>query len=328
MGQRHLQNIKDMGLDLAGVCDALEATLKEAGESFQLPAEQCFTETEKLLAEAKPECLIIATTAPSHAELVIAAAKAGCRYILCEKPMAVSVQQCHDMVEACRELGTHLAINHQMRFMEQYTRPKSLLESERFGGLTTIQVLAGNFGLSMNGTHYIEMFRFLTGEDPETVQAWFGEEKVPNPRGEQFEDRGGCLRLVSPKGIRFYLDASTDQGHGVRVLYGSRNGQIFVDELEGKMIPTVRLSEHAAMPTTRYGMPWEEYEESISPADSLKPSRDVLGALLAGKNYPSGEEGLVIIRTMLAAYHSHENQNRIVRLDEEGLPLDRVFPWA
>ena len=57
-----------------------------------------------------------------------------------------------------------LAVNHQMRFMEQYLTPKAIIEGDAFGGLTSVTVVGGNFGLSMNALHYFEMFRFMTGE--------------------------------------------------------------------------------------------------------------------------------------------------------------------
>ena len=104
-------------------------------------------------------------------------------------------------------------------------------------------------------------------------------------------------------------------------------GAIFVDELAGKMNWTVRQAEHRDMPTTRYGMPWEEGERDIPPADALVPSLRVLEALLADKNYPTGEDGLGAVRALVAAHVSAEENHRVVRLDEQ-LPETLVFPWA
>jgi hypothetical protein len=223
-----------------------------------------FADAAEMLVQVKPEVLIIATTAPVHAKLTCLAAENGVKAILCEKPMATSLADAQRMIDTCAKSGTNLAINHQMRFMDQYTLPKAMLDSEQFGGVTSIHVSAGNFGLAMNGSHYFEMFRYIAGEPAAEVQAWFSADKVPNPRGPQFEDRAGSVRLVTASGVRFTLDASSDQGHGVRVSYTARHGQIFVDELGGKMNWTVRQAEHREMPTTRYGMPWEEGARDIA----------------------------------------------------------------
>src|SRR6202011_1760635 len=136
------------------------------------------------------------------------------------------------------------AINHQMRFMEQYTRSKAIVHSEAFGRLGSVTVVAGNFGLAMNGIHYFEMFRFITDEPTIAVSARFSSETVPNPRGPQFVDRAGTIRLETPSGARFYMDASADQGHGMQVVYAGRHGRLTVDELAGHATLVARRPEH------------------------------------------------------------------------------------
>ena len=327
MGLRHLDNLLALKLDVVGVSDPFDTARLAAQSTAQLSDDCLFADAAEMLMQVKPEVLIIATTAPVHAKLTCLAAENGVKAILCEKPMATSLADAQRMIDTCAKSGTKLAINHQMRFMDQYTIPKAMLDSEQFGGVTSIHVSAGNFGLAMNGSHYFEMFRYIAGEPAAEVQAWFSADKVPNPRGPQFEDRAGSVRLVTASGVRFTLDASSDQGHGVRVSYTARHGQIFVDELGGKMNWTVRQAEHREMPTTRYGMPWEEGARDIAPADALVPSLRVLEALLAGENYTTGEDGLAAVRALVAAHVSDEQQHRIVRLDE-ALPETQIFPWA
>lgn len=327
MGLRHLDNLLALKLDVVGVSDPYDQARAAAKDKAVLSDEALFVDATEMITQSRPEVLIIATTAPAHAALTCLAAENGVKAILCEKPMATSLADAQRMMDTCAKSGTKLAINHQMRFMDQYTIPKGMLDSEQFGGVTSIHVSAGNFGLAMNGSHYFEMFRYMAGEPAAEVQAWFSADKVPNPRGPQFEDRAGSVRLVTASGVRFTLDASSDQGHGVRVSYTARHGQIFVDELGGKMNWTVRQAEHREMPTTRYGMPWEEGARDIAPADALVPSLRVLEALLAGENYTTGEDGLAAVRALVAAHVSDEQQHRIVRLDE-ALPETLIFPWA
>ena len=327
MGRRHVRVVRDLGLELVGLADASAPALEAARSEDGLPADALFTDIARLLEERRPECVVVATTTPGHADLTCRAAEAGARFILCEKPMAVSLAECDRMLKTCRQRGTQLAINHQMRFMEQYTVPRALLESEAFGGLRSVLVSAGNFGMAMNGTHYFEMFRFMTGEAPATATAWFSAGAVPNPRGLQFEDRAGSVRLETRSGKRFYMDVSDDQGHGVKVTYSARNGQITVDELAGVMVLDVRQDEHRALPTTRYGMPNRREERRIAPADAVAPSRAVLEALLSGSSYPTGEEGRLAVAALVAAYVSDEQDHMPIRVDA-GLPADRAFPWA
>jgi len=328
MGQRHIQVVRDLKLELVGICDQNPDTLSTVGREHDLAAERQFTDVSTLLEQTLPECVVIATTAPTHSPYTCLAAEAGAKYILCEKPMAVSLSECDRMLDACRSNNVKLAINHQMRFMEQYIEPKRIAESEAFGGLKSVTVVAGNFGMAMNGTHYFEMFRYMTDEAPEEVTAWFSGEKVGNPRGPQFEDRAGSVRITTASGKRFYMDISADQGHGMKVIYSGAYGQIMIDELAGDMYVDVREEQYRELPTTRYGMPRVASASKIAPADSTAPTRAVLEALLKDENPPTGEDGRLAVAALVAAYVSAENGHVPVRVDDARLPQERVFPWA
>lgn len=328
MGRRHVQAAQSLGFDICGICDVNSDVLAQTERDHGVPEGRRFADLGAMLAAARPDCLVIATTAPTHAPFTCQAAEAGVPFVLCEKPMAVSLAECDRMIAACRKSGTALAVNHQMRFMEQYLEPKKLAASEAFGGLRSVSVSAGNFGFSMNALHYFEMFRFMTDEAPRLVTAWFSPEIVPNPRGPQYQDRAGCVRVVTASGRRFYLDCSADQGHGMYVLYGTRYGQIAVDELYGDMATAAREEVHRILPTTRYGMPADRTRKVIEPASVIGPTAAVLQALVTKQDYPSGEDGRQAAAVLVAAYESAERGHVAIDLERDALPLDRTFPWA
>lgn len=327
MGLRHLEVVRHLGLDLAAVCDLRADVVAETLASAELPARCGYTDLADLLGECRPECLIVATTADAHCDSVCAAAEAGVRAILCEKPLAVSLAQCDRMISLCEERGVHLAVNHQMRFMEQYTRAKQICSSDAFGGLSSVTVVAGNFGISMNGTHYFEMFRYMTDEPPREVEAWFAPDPVASPRGPRFADRAGAVRITTARGRRLYLDAGADQGHGLTVVYAGPYGQLSVDELSGWLRLVAREERHRAEPSTRYALSAAETEERIAPADSVAPSAAVLDALVRASGYPTGEDGRLAVAALVAAHVSDESGHVPVPV-ADGLPRDRIFPWA
>lgn len=328
MGRRHIEVIRRLGLELVGVCDANPESLATANRESGVPVPLLFSEARALFETASPDCVVIATTAPSHCDLTCMAAESGASFVLCEKPMATSLADCDRMIAACAANETRLAVNHQMRFMEQYTTPKQLLESDAFGGLTSITVVAGNFGLSMNGSHYFEMVRFMMSEPVVGISAWLSSGLVPNPRGPNFEDRAGSVRAETESGRRFYMEIGDDQGYGVLSIYGARYGQIVVDELSGTMRLTFREEQHRQLPTTRYGMPAVSETRQIAPADAVTPSQAVLSALLAGEDYPSGEDGRLAVASVVAAHLSDEQMHRAVSPTDSELPRERSFPWA
>lgn len=327
MGRRHVEVLRALDVELAGVADVMASSLQAVEEECGVPRDRLFADPAEALRSARADLVVIATTAQSHAELTCAAADAGARFILCEKPMATSLADCDRMLSACAKTGARLAINHQMRYMAQYVEPKRLLASPEFGGVTSISVVAGNFGMAMNGTHYLEMFRYVTEDTPATVSGWFSADEVPNPRGPQFRDRAGVLRLEGHAGKRFHMDIGSDQGHGMLVVYGARHGRIVVDELAGWMHTVHRKAEHRELPTTRYGMPSVEERVTIAPADVIEPTRRVVQDLIEGGDHPDGACGRLAVAALVAAYHSDENGHIPVRLDG-ALPAERRFPWA
>lgn len=328
MGVRHIEAIRLLGMSVAGVADVNPQARTAAQESFGLDASACFVDGVEMLRTARPVALVVATTAPSHAALVREAAGLGVRFILCEKPMATSLADAREMMTACQRAGAALAINHQMQFMEQYTRVKSLIDSPELGPLASILVGASNFGLAMNASHYFEMFRYVSGQPVCRVSAWFEESRLANPRGPQFEDRSGRVFAQSADGISMYMDFSVNAGNGVNAIYICRNGQIVVDELNGAMRIISRKAEFRELPTTRYGMPSDIRTESIAPADVVKPTKALWEAFLAGKPYPDGSAGYHALACCVAAHASHEDGGKSVFLNDQALPLDQQFNWA
>ena len=124
--------------------------------------------------------------------------------------MAVFIDEFKKMINACNVSNSLLAINHQMRFIEQYQIIKELSSSEEFGGLKSVNVSASNFGLAMNGSHYFEIFRYLTGYKNKEVSFSNDEENVRNPRGNEFRDNSGQLFAVNEAGQRLYMELGGD----------------------------------------------------------------------------------------------------------------------
>jgi len=327
MGRRHIQTIRQLGLELVGILDISRDSLKLAQDEQGLSDELLFTDVDRLFSEATPECLIVATTANSHCSLTCMAAKHRTKYVLVEKPMAVSLEECDRMIEVCKRHGTKLAVNHQMRFMPEYIEPKRLIDTEAFGGLKSMTVVAGNIGFSMNGTHYFEAFRFLTGEYPVEVTAWFSKELVLNPRGTRFQDRAGSLRAVTASGKRLYMEIGADQGHGLRTTYACRTGMITIDEAARELFSTERTEQNRQLPLTRVGMPGVNHQRKFEFRGVVDTTADVITALLLDRNSVSGEDGRSAIELLVGAYQSADLGGMPVRLDDK-LDRSKKFPWA
>lgn len=328
MGRAHALAAKELGFKIDAVCDIKQDAVDRLGNEFDVGPARRFIDPQKMFAGGLSGLVLIATTADTHHSMTCAAAKAGAAYILCEKPMAASIAQCSEMISVCKANCTRLAINHQMRFMAQYTLVREILDSGRIGRLASMNVVGGNFGLAMNGSHYIEAFHYLTGTWPVSACGWFAGNSIPNPRGPNFFDQAGEFRFVGETGQRLVLSIGPDQGHGMTVTYAGEYGHIFVDELEGEAIITSRLPEHRNMPTTRYGMPWARETRRFPQADNVGPTRAVMAALIAGANYPDAEAGRKIVSALAACHASAENGSLPVSIADDTLVAGRQFSWA
>ncbi|MBR1199483.1 Gfo/Idh/MocA family oxidoreductase [Bradyrhizobium sp. AUGA SZCCT0158] len=328
MGRAHALAAQKLGLSLDAVCDVRAESVRDIGDQFGVADNRRFTNAEDLFASGLDGTVMIATTADTHHLLTCGAAKAGAKAILCEKPMASSLAQCDEMIATCAKAGARLAINHQMRFMPAYQIVKEVLDSGKLGRLGSMNVIAGNFGLAMNGSHYIEAFHYLTGTWPVSASAWFSGGKLPNPRGPNFFDQAGEVRFLGESGQRLTFSIGPDHGHGMTVTYAGEYGHMFVDELEGEAIITSRLPEHRAMPSTRYGMPWERETRRFPQADNVEPTRGVIAALIEGRNYPDGQSGRRIVAALAACHASADNGNRPVTLAENEAAAASMFSWA
>jgi len=329
MGQRHAEVLRSMSIDIVAVADPLHAARTQVAQDMLGVATPALFETlQQLLEYRVPDLLVISTTADVHSNQALQAIKAGVRMILLEKPVATSLADCVRLSNLCNNTNCRIAVNHQMRFLPQYNIPQELLASEKFGGFRSMNVAAGNFGMAMNAIHFFEAFRLLAKEPPDRVSAWFDSDSLPNPRGAQFKDVSGCIRVTTASGHRLYIDASADQGHGSQVTYMARNGRIAIDELTGDMTTVVRKPEHRDAPTTRYGMPVMIEQHQIPPCELVESTKAVMQALISGENYPTLTDATLAVKTLVAAYHSQRQGGTEVPLASIADDDPEVFPWA
>lgn len=327
MGRRHIEVLKSLNIELIGVVDTSIDSLKIVKEQFMIKDDLTYLSLEEFLENNIPDFAIIATTADSHFSLTCILAEFGVKFILVEKPFAISLEQAKKMLEICNNKFCKIAVNHQMRYINHYLKIKEIINNKNYGGLRSITITTGNFGFSMNAIHYFELFRFMTDENPYEVTAWFSNENVKNPRGEQFEDKAGCIRITSKSGKRLYIDASADHGHGIIVNYFARNGFIISNELTGEINYTVRENEYLNLPTTRYAMPSDSYSEKIPIDDIILSTSHLIHDLLYSTNYVSGDFGFLSLMTLVAAYESAMNDNKSIILTQTTL-FNKEFPWA
>jgi predicted dehydrogenase len=102
-------------------------------------AKRWYADWQALLQDPEIEAVYIATPVNQHAEQTIAAAKAG-KHVLCEKPMAMTVRECEQMLEACEANNVRFGIAYYRHFYPVVQRIKQLLTANEIGIPVVVQL--------------------------------------------------------------------------------------------------------------------------------------------------------------------------------------------
>jgi len=85
-----------------------------------------------IFGDSRVDAVVICTPTFTHADLVIAAARAG-KHVLVEKPMALTVGDCRRMIDACSDAGVKLAVGQTVRFWGAFLRLRQLIDDGDIG---------------------------------------------------------------------------------------------------------------------------------------------------------------------------------------------------
>ena len=187
--------IKRMGdrlgerIEFVGLVDVNEEVLKETGARLGLGSDQLFTDYEEACAKVKADFCGIATPPQFHARQAIAALEAGMP-VLCEKPIADTLEAAKAMAAKARQTGLPCAIIQNYRYAPNKQEVVRIREENRLGRLQHIFGRYAcdyrqyeswgkawrhdmDFSLLFEGSvHHFDMLRFLSGGDCECFQGF------------------------------------------------------------------------------------------------------------------------------------------------------------
>jgi len=164
------------------ICGRTEAEVAEAAKTYGWESYE--TSWEKLIARDDVDLVDISTPVNLHKDIAIAAAKAG-KHILCEKPMAMSLDEAKEMLEAVEKAGVKHMIGFNYRRVPAIILAKRLIDEGALGKIYHFRAMylqdwiidpdfplvwrlrkevAGSGALGDMGAHIIDLARFLVGE--------------------------------------------------------------------------------------------------------------------------------------------------------------------
>jgi myo-inositol 2-dehydrogenase/D-chiro-inositol 1-dehydrogenase len=130
-GKQHAQAIAGLpGLTLAAIACNSEDSARAAAAAY--PNARITRNWRELLDDAGVDTVDVATPNHLHAEVAIAALRAG-KDVLLEKPMATTIADCDALLAAERETGRLVSVGHELRQSAQWGRIKTLIDDDVIG---------------------------------------------------------------------------------------------------------------------------------------------------------------------------------------------------
>jgi predicted dehydrogenase len=255
------------------------------------------------------DAVYIALPNSLHAEYTVRAARAGV-HVLCEKPMAVTADECEQMIDACEEHRVKLMIAYRLHFEEINLKAVDLVRRGRIGepkffnssfsmtvrqnDIRTKKSLGGGTLYDI-GVYCINAARYLFRAEPKEVMAISVNSGVAKFR-EIDESTGALLRFDGER-IATFVTSFNAADLGSYHIVGTK-GQLHVD-------PAYEYAESLAYELTVNG---KTTRKRIGKRDQFAPELLYFSDCILNDRMPepSGEEGLQDVRIVQALYESAE----------------------
>ena len=209
---------------LAGVVSGDAKKRQQWMETHQLDVKNVYSydNFDDIAANRDIDVVYVVLPNAMHAEFVIRAARAG-KHVICEKPMATTLDDCRKMIRACREAGVKLSLGYRLHFDPFNQEMMRLGQNQILGSVDRViakhcmevgdpaqwrlkRDLAGGGPLMDLGIYCIQGALYTIGELPVAVTATFQRKRNP----EKFRDveEGIDWQMEFPLGITAACETS------------------------------------------------------------------------------------------------------------------------
>jgi glucose-fructose oxidoreductase len=304
--------------ELAALISDDSTKLKQLCRKYHVPKYCHYEDYDAFLAGGNVDAVYITVPNSLHRDFTVRAARHGV-HILCEKPLAVTEEECHEMIKACADNQVRLMTAYRLHFEKANLEAIRIVNSGKIGeprifqSLFTMQVKPGNIRLKKStgggtlydvGVYCINAARYLFRDEPKEVFAYSA--KNGDPRFAEVDEMTTAV-LRFPKNRLASFTTS----------FGAADTSVYtVTGTQGSL-----KMDHAY----EYSDP---IEMEVKINDNVKrrkfPVRDQFGAeilyfsdciLRNREPEPSGIEGLLDVHIVRSLYESAET-GRPVQLKE------------
>jgi predicted dehydrogenase len=303
--------------DLVAVCDLRPEALASFRQTWGdvWPEVATYTDAEAMFREMQPDLVSIATSDHAHAGLCVAAAEAGARGILCEKPIATTLADADRMIDACERHGIPLSIEHTRRWDPVFLEARRLVRSGDLGPVRTIvtEMFSQRAMLFRNGTHLIDLIPFFAGQPARWLVADLEEgfEEYAQYSGDGGRDpdlepyASAYIRFAG--GVRAFYNSYKVTMPGSQVTITCDGGRVEVSDRGGRVI---RGESNWAWAASELRAGRYRYERQLAAVEELIQAVEKPGTELIS----SGREARKTLEIILAMLRSHTTGNSRVNL--------------
>ena len=148
MGHEHEKMLLDLpGIKLIGFADIDPKQLEDVTEGLKR-----YASNEELMADPEVDVVLIAANNKFHKDLVIQAANAK-KDIICEKPIAMSLEELDEMEAAVKKNGVKFTVHHQRRFDPDFRTAKAVYDSGTLGDIYCVKSMLYGFNGNIHDWH-------------------------------------------------------------------------------------------------------------------------------------------------------------------------------
>jgi predicted dehydrogenase len=200
-GKIHARNFARsvVGAELYAIVDPVEETALSA--CSELGINKYFLDYKDALEDDNIDAVVVVTPTIFHRDIVNAAAAAG-KHILCEKPMAMTEEECSAMIKAVNDGGVKLQLAFMRRFDESFLHAKERIDAGEIGDVVLVKSLThgpsipkpwmydikkSNGPLAEVSSHDIDALHWYSGSYVSEVYAVAGNYRCPEAK-EEFPD--------------------------------------------------------------------------------------------------------------------------------------------
>lgn len=298
---------------LKGIVTGSPDKAKRWQQQYHVPEKNTYDYAGFKSIANNPEIDVIYIVLPPsmHAEYVIKAAEAG-KHVWCEKPMAMTVDECQSMIDACKKNKVKLSIGYRMQHEPNTQKIIQFRKDKTYGNITKVSAAAGYFdnrtthwkqikalgGGSMYdmGVYPLNATRYVTGEEPVAVTA---KQSTTRPEIYKEVDETMQFTLEFPGGA--LAECETSFGKNMNSL------QVTCSQGWYKLEPFQQYS--GIKGTTSDG---KLLNTTIPNQQAKQMDEDALSIIQHKPVLVPGEEGLKDIRVVEAIYRSVKQGNRVV----------------